>query len=90
MASLSSCHMLFFVEFARRAGYIVESYVDAASGTLQNDACGNLAMTSVILRPRISWGGDRPDQTAIGDLHHRAHEACFIANSVKTHVRVEE
>jgi len=90
VASLSSCHMLFFVDFARRGGWVVDSYVDEAEGVLGKNGEGKMAMTRVTLRPRVSWGGDRqPDEAAIADLHHRAHEACFIANSVTTEVVVE-
>ncbi len=90
VASLSSCHMLFFVDFARRAGFVVDSYVDEAEGVLEKRSDGKIAMTSVTLRPRVTWGGTPPDGAALADLHHRAHEACFIANSVTTEVRVEQ
>jgi organic hydroperoxide reductase OsmC/OhrA len=89
VASLSSCHMLFFVDFARRAGIVVDSYVDEADGVLEKRADGKMAVTRVTLRPRVTWGGTPPDEAAIADLHHRAHEACFIANSVTTEVVVE-
>jgi organic hydroperoxide reductase OsmC/OhrA len=89
VASLSSCHMLFFLDFARRAGLTIDDYVDAAEGVLEKRSDGKMAMTRVTLRPRVNWGGEAPDEAAIADLHHRAHEACFIANSVKTEVRVE-
>jgi organic hydroperoxide reductase OsmC/OhrA len=89
VASLSSCHMLFFVDFARRAGIVVDSYVDEAEGVLEKRADGRMAMTRVTLHPRVTWGGTPPDEAAIADLHHRAHEACFIANSVTTEVVVE-
>lgn len=89
VASLSSCHMLFFVDFARRAGFVVHDYVDEAQGVMEKRADGKIAMTRVTLRPRITWGGDAPDEAAIADLHHRAHEACFIANSVNTEVTVQ-
>ena len=89
VASLSSCHMLFFVDFARRAGFIVEDYVDEAQGTLEKRSDGKMAMTRVTLRPSVTWGGNPPDEATIADLHHRAHEACFIANSVTTEVTVE-
>ncbi len=88
VASLSSCHMLFFLDFARRGGWTVDSYVDEAEGVLEKRADGKIAMTKVTLRPRMTWAGDAPDETAIADLHHRAHEACFIANSVTTEVSV--
>jgi organic hydroperoxide reductase OsmC/OhrA len=89
VASLSSCHMLFFLDFARRQGFVIDSYVDEAEGVLEKRADGKMAITRVTLRPQVSWGGDTPDPSAIHDLHHRAHEACFIANSVTTDVRVE-
>jgi organic hydroperoxide reductase OsmC/OhrA len=89
IAALSSCHMLFFLDFARRAGFVVEEYVDEADGALEKRADGKIAMTRVILRPCITWSGDGPDEATINDLHHRAHEACFIANSVTTEVIVE-
>jgi organic hydroperoxide reductase OsmC/OhrA len=89
VASLSSCHMLFFVDFARRAGFVVDSYHDEAEGVMEKDSRGRIAITRVTLRPRIIWHGIAPDEAAIADLHHRAHEACFIANSVLTQVTVE-
>jgi organic hydroperoxide reductase OsmC/OhrA len=89
IASLSSCHMLFFVDLARRDGWVVDSYDDEAEGTMAKRADGKTAMTSVTLRPRVEWGGTAPDSAAIADLHHRAHEACFIANSVTTKVTVQ-
>lgn len=89
VASLSSCHMLFFVDFARRAGLVVDTYVDVAEGVLDKRADGKMAMTRVTLRPRVSWGGSAPEDAAVAELHHRAHEACFIANSVNTEVIIE-
>jgi organic hydroperoxide reductase OsmC/OhrA len=89
VASLSSCHMLFFIDFARRDGLTVDDYVDEAEGVMEKRADGKIAMTRVTLRPRIVWGGNTPDAAALADLHHRAHEACFIANSVTTEVLVE-
>ena len=89
VASLSSCHMLFFVDFARRDGFVIDEYVDEAEGVLEKRADGKMAMTRVTLRPRVTWAGDPPGEAAIADLHHRAHEACFIANSVTTEVTVE-
>jgi len=90
VASLSSCHMLFFVDFARRAGFVVDSYVDEAEGVMDKRDDGKMAMTRVTLRPRIAWGGNQPDAAQVADLHHRAHDACFIANSVNTEVTVEQ
>ena len=89
VASLSSCHMLFFLDFARRAGFVVEEYVDEADGVLEKRSDGKIAMTRVTLRPRITWSGGAPDAATVADLHHRSHEACFIANSVNTEVTVQ-
>ncbi|HEV8407295.1 MAG TPA: OsmC family protein [Sphingomicrobium sp.] len=89
VASLSSCHMLFFVDFARRAGLVLDEYVDEAEGVLEKRSDGRFAMTRVTLRPSIIWSGEPPVEATIADLHHRAHEACFIANSVTTEVIIE-
>lgn len=90
VASLSSCHMLWFLDLACRAGWIVDAYDDAAVGSMARDASGRMAMTQVTLRPAVRFGGDRrPDATEIERLHHAAHDECYIANSVKTAVRCE-
>ena len=89
VASLSSCHMLFFLDFARRDGLIVDSYVDDAEGVMEKNAAGKIAITRVALRPRITWAGNVPDEATIAHLHHSAHEACFIANSVTTQITVQ-
>src|SRR5919112_4985288 len=70
VASLSSCHMLFFLDFARRAGFVIDSYVDEAEGVLEKNAEGKMAMTRVTLSPNVTWAGDPPDETAVADLHH--------------------
>ena len=90
IASLSSCHMLFFLDFARRAGFRIDSYEDNAEGELAKDAEGRMAMTVVTLRPKVVFSGDKqPSPADLDDLHHRSHEACFIAHSVTSEVRVE-
>ena len=89
VASLASCHMLFFLSFASKQGYLVETYTDKAVGTLGRDNQGKMSMTEVCLHPRIEFGGHKtPDSGVIESLHHAAHEHCFIANSVKTAVRI--
>lgn len=91
VASLSSCHMLFFLAFAAKAGYLVDSYVDDAEGHMARDDAGRMWVAEVVLRPRVEFAGERrPTEETIADLHHRSHEECFIANSVKTQVRVEQ
>jgi len=90
VASLASCHMLFFVDFARRGGFVVDSYIDEAEGILDKRNDGKTAMTRVALRPKVVFSGPNPPTPEeIADLHHRAHDACFIANSVTTEVTVE-
>ena len=90
IASLSSCHMLFFLDFARRAGFVVESYADRGEGIVEKGADGRIAMTRVTLRPHVEWGGGKkPDEAQLTELHLKAHDACFIANSVTTKVKVE-
>ncbi len=89
VASLSSCHLLWFLSLAAAAGWCVDAYEDAASGVLGRDASGRLAMTVVTLRPQVRFAGAQPSHAAIDALHHSAHEACFIASSVRTEVRCE-
>lgn len=90
VASLSSCHMLWFLDLACRAGWVVDGYRDAASGVLAAGADGRQAMTEVTLRPAVRFGGARrPGAAEIHRLHDAAHAACFIANSVRTAVHCE-
>jgi len=90
VASLSSCHMLFFLDFARAAKFLVESYEDEAEGVMEKGADGRVRMARATMRPLIRFGGERrPTEAEIADLHHRAHDACYIANSVTTEVRIE-
>jgi organic hydroperoxide reductase OsmC/OhrA len=90
VASLSSCHMLTFLAIAARRRLVVDRYEDDAVGVLEKNADGRLAVTRVVLRPRIVFSGDKlPDAAELARLHERAHATCFIANSVTTDVRVE-
>ena len=90
VASLSSCHMLWFLSLAARRGFVVDSYRDAATGVMAKNADGKMAITEITLRPAVEFSGDKlPSQDEIMALHHDAHENCFIANSVKTEVRCE-
>lgn len=86
VASLSSCHMLWFLHLACRAGHVVERYVDEASGVLGKTADGRMAMTRVTLNPLVTFSGEAPGAQAHAALHEKAHERCFIANSVTTEV----
>ena len=90
VASLSSCHLLWFLALAAKAGHVVEDYRDDAVGVMTRNADGKMAVTTVTLRPVVRFGGDRQPTTDQHEaLHHRAHEECFIANSVKSDVRCE-
>jgi len=90
VASLSSCHMLWFLSIAARNRYCVDRYTDDAVGTMARNAAGKLAMTRVTLRPHVTFTGDRmPTPSTIDAMHHEAHDECFIANSVTTEVSCE-
>jgi len=90
IASLSSCHMLFFLHLAAKANFVVDEYLDSAIGELGKDNHGKVWMTRVLLRPRVSFAnGQQPSISELESLHHQAHEQCFIANSVKTAVVTE-
>jgi organic hydroperoxide reductase OsmC/OhrA len=85
VAALSSCHMLSFLAICTKKRLAVKSYQDDAVGFLENDG-GKLWITRVILRPRIE---SDIDAATLEQIHHMAHEQCFIANSVKTEISVE-
>ena len=88
VASLSSCHMLWFLAIAAKRKFVIDSYIDNAVGTLEKDADSKLAITRVTLRPQIKFSGDsEPTHGELENMHHEAHKKCFIANSVRTQVR---
>jgi organic hydroperoxide reductase OsmC/OhrA len=84
VGALSSCHMLWFLDLARKKGFEVASYEDDAEGVLDGRR-----FTQATLRPTVRWAGEPPAPEAIEDLHRRSHELCFIANSVEFPVGVE-
>lgn len=83
VASLSGCHMLWFLALARAEGLRVTSYEDSAEGTLDGTR-----FTGVVLRPEVGFDGDIDDEL-VASLHRRARDRCFIANSVSCPVEVE-
>ena len=90
VASLASCHMLWFLSIAARRRFCVDRYFDAATGVMGMNAEGKMAMLTVTLKPAVQFCGEhRPTMAQIAHMHHEAHEECFIANSVKTEVRCE-
>ncbi|MGH7042621.1 MAG: OsmC family protein [Acetobacteraceae bacterium] len=88
VAAISTCHMLTFLHVVRAAGFAITAYRDRAEGVMEDIAPGRQAVTKVVLHPQIEWMGEVPGETQLGCMHHEAHEACFIANSVKTNVTV--
>jgi organic hydroperoxide reductase OsmC/OhrA len=90
VASLSSCHMLFFLAIAAKSGYVIDDYTDEASGRLEENDEGKMVITKIVLRPNATYSGERiPDREKIERMHRLAHEHCFIANSVKSEVTTE-
>jgi organic hydroperoxide reductase OsmC/OhrA len=90
VASVSSCHMLFFLGIAAKRGFVVDSYTDRAFGVMEKNGAGRIAMTRITLRPDIVFGGDhRPTREEIDRIHHESHEQCYIANSLKTEITIE-
>ncbi|MFO1294196.1 MAG: OsmC family protein [Rubrivivax sp.] len=89
VAALASCHMLWFLSLAAAAGWRVERYVDEASGTMAANEAGRRFVADVTLRPLVVFAGARaPAPAELLALHERAHEECYIANSVKTQVLI--
>ena len=88
VAAISSCHMLWFLSIAAQCRFCVDRYFDAAVGIMEVDSEGKMVMSVVTLKPEVQFSGDLlPTRAQIDSLHHEAHSACFIANSVKTEIR---
>lgn len=89
VASASSCHMLTYLFLASRKGFQVESYHDEAVGHISKNEKGALWISSITLNPKIVYSGEKTPAPADEEqLHHSAHQECFIANSIKTEVIV--
>ena len=88
VAAAATCHMLWFLDLARRAGLDIASYRDEARGVM-GKVDGRTAIASIVLRPRIAFEGEQPDDATLARLHHEAHAHCFIANSLRSEVVVE-
>jgi organic hydroperoxide reductase OsmC/OhrA len=89
VAALSSCHMLWFLSIAAKRKFLVDSYADDAEGLMAKNSEGKLAITRVILRPTVIFSGSQPSSAELAEMHHAAHESCFIANSVKSEIVCE-
>jgi organic hydroperoxide reductase OsmC/OhrA len=90
VASLSGCHMLWFLFVAAKRGFVIDRYEDNPTGVLERNAERRFAISVVTLHPRIAFSGaQQPTAAELEQMHHKAHEECYIANSVKTEVRIE-
>lgn len=90
VASLSSCHMLWFLSIAAERGFVVDRYEDEATGTLAKNEAGQLLMTRVVLRPRVAFGAEAAPSPEVHDqMHHEAHARCFLASSVRSEMHCE-
>ncbi len=90
VASISSCHMLWFLSIAAKRGYRVDRYADSAEGTMEMNSDGRLAVTRVVLRPDATFSGERcPSADDVARMHEEAHDECFIANSVRSDIVCE-
>ena len=90
VASIASCHMLWFLSLAAKRKFCIDRYSDAAVGVMGRNAAGKEYVSLVTLRPEVAFSGEhRPTLDELHALHHRAHEECFIANSVRTEIRCE-
>lgn len=90
VAAASSCHMLFFLALAAQRQLVVDAYADHALGTLDTLANGKKAMTRIVLRPAIEFAGRQPSAQELAQLHHEAHQRCYIANSLTTEIVIEQ
>jgi organic hydroperoxide reductase OsmC/OhrA len=87
VASVASCHMLWFLHVLIDAGYSASSYEDHATGEMTRNAAGKYWISRITLRPVLQWDGSQsPSPEVLGQLHHRAHEKCFIAQSIRTEI----
>ena len=90
IAALSSCHMLFFLDFASRAGFRIDEYRDEVSATMAKNAAGKTWVSRIVLHPVITFSGDKqPTAQDIAELHHKSHAECFIANSLSSEVVID-
>ena len=90
VASVSSCHMLTFLWVAAKKGFRIDSYEDDAVGEMTEGLLGKQWVSKITLDPKIEWYGDtRPTAEEIAEMHHEAHEGCYIANSIKSEIVIK-
>lgn len=88
-AAIGSCHMLYFLDFTRRAGFNIESYEDNPIAIMGKNDAGKTALISITLHPKVKFIGDAPNHEQMHELHHKAHDYCIIANSLACPVTIE-
>ncbi len=88
VAALSSCHMLFFLALAAKRGLVIDAYDDDPVGVLESKD-GATWLTTITLRPRVTWSGEAPAPAVVDELHHEAHKRCYIGNSLKSTIAIE-
>jgi len=89
IASVSSCHMLFFLDYAAQAKFVVDKYEDVATGTMGTNEAAQEYVATIVLAPHIHFSGSaQPTPEEVAALHHRAHHDCYIANSVRTEITI--
>ena len=89
VASISSCHMLFFLGISGKKRLVIDQYIDNPIGVMSKDADGKISMTRVTLRPQVTFSGKQPSAEILQKMHHQSHQQCFIANSVKAEIVTE-
>ncbi len=87
VAALSSCHMLFYLWIASKKRIGIDSYVDDAIGVMEK-VDGRMMVSRVELRPKVGYADEGPTRELEEEMHHQAHELCFLANSVKTVIEI--
>ncbi len=90
VASAASCHMLTFLWLAAKAGFNIASYEDNAVGEMAAMDDGRQWVATITLDPQIEWIGDVPTSEQLAELHHNAHDQCFIANSIKSEIIIKQ
>jgi organic hydroperoxide reductase OsmC/OhrA len=89
IAAVASCHMLFFLSFAAKGGFVVDRYEDAPVGIMTPNEHGKLFVSQITLKPAVAFSGAKqPSQADVDAMHHHAHEECYIANSVRAEIVV--
>jgi len=91
VAAAASCHMLTFLWVAAKKGFIIDSYEDNAVGLMTDGDGGKQWVSKITLDPKIEWSGEnQPTVEELAELHHEAHEGCYIANSIKSEIVIKE